>query len=133
MKNELNVLLVDDESNILSWLSSVIKGVNGDAKILTSSNARDAIKTYKQKKIDITFLDIELCSDKNKNGIYCLEEIKKLNNDAFVVIISGLGTADNVKLALKAGAKGFIVKPCNANKVAEALDNYMKIKNATSS
>ncbi|MBF0265612.1 MAG: response regulator [Gammaproteobacteria bacterium] len=74
---------------------------------------------------DIIFLDIEM---PGKTGIQVLEEIIKEKKDAYVVMISGHSTADNVKKVLELGAKGFIVKPYRINKITTIFDRFMKLK-----
>lgn len=125
---EVTFLLVDDESMVLSMLGTQLERMFPETgfrrhKIEKVSHGEDAIEAHKKMKIDMTFLDLDL---PDKNGIDVLKEIREDKPKAYIVIVSGLGTADNVKSALSAGANGFIVKPFTPEKVKETLKKYKK-------
>ena len=61
------------------------------------------------------------------DGLATLKLIKKLDPNAYVVMVTGAGTITNVKLALSLGAKGFIVKPFSQSKIEEAVVNFRAI------
>jgi two-component system chemotaxis response regulator CheY len=62
------------------------------------------------------------------DGLQALGEMLTDNPAAFIVIDSAESTAKNVRAALKLGAKGFIVKPFNMQKVRDILDKYFLYK-----
>jgi len=61
------------------------------------------------------------------SGLKTLQEIKMLNADAFVVMVSSHSSAENVKQAISCGVDGFIAKPYNHNKISEFLAKYRKL------
>jgi two-component system chemotaxis response regulator CheY len=58
------------------------------------------------------------------DGLQTLQIIKSLQPDAYVVIASGTSAVDKVKTAIKLGAKGFMVKPYNSEKLREVVRNF---------
>jgi len=61
------------------------------------------------------------------NGIEALKEIKKIDPNAKVVMCTAVGQEQMVKMAIKLGARGYIVKPFQAPKVVEELKKVARI------
>lgn len=118
--SKISVLMVDDESLMLSVLGSICSEL-GIKNIHKAYNAKQAMQFHSQNEINITFLDIEM---PDQNGIQTLKQIKEANDKRYVVMLSGNGTLDNVKGAQDAGANGFIVKPYSTQKIVKALKQY---------
>jgi len=94
-------------------------------QIFDASNGIDAIALFRREHPDIVFLDIRM---PGMDGLQALGEMLADNPAAFIVIDSAESTAENVRAALELGAKGFIVKPFNMQKVQGILDNYFRYK-----
>jgi two-component system chemotaxis response regulator CheY len=60
------------------------------------------------------------------NGIDAIKEIKKLNDDASIVVVSSAGTKTELKEAIIAGAKDFIQKPFAVSQIKLLLESYFK-------
>jgi len=120
--SNIQVLIVDDVSNMRSLLSSSLRSLD-ISTILEASNTLDAIEIYEKKQIDIVFLDLHM---PKIDGFEALKKIRLINPKAFVVIVSGENSIDNVKKAILMGAKGFIVKPYQLGKIKEMIDKYHK-------
>ena len=101
-------------------LASILKDL-GVRDVLNAVNGLQAVELYRKQRPDIVFLDIQM---PDKDGIAALKEIKELNAEACVVMVSGFGSAENVKTAIDAGAKGFIVKPYNVNRIMGIINKY---------
>ncbi len=136
MKNdtaEKTILVVDDVEYTRQLLRNAVLAVlNAEPehfkfnryKFVNASNGVDAMAKIEQYQPDLIFLDIELPG--GINGIEILKRIKKQDAHAFVIMVSGESTIENVQNSLKNGASGFIVKPFSAVKVAEAMKNFEK-------
>ena len=114
------VLIADDNSLMRGLLASILKDL-GVRDVLNAVNGLQAVELYRKQRPDIVFLDIQM---PDKDGIAALKEIKELNAEACVVMVSGFGSAENVKTAIDAGAKGFIVKPYNVNRIMGIINKY---------
>lgn len=124
------VLIVEDVDYTRQLLrNAILQVANSDEltikrfKFVNASTGHDAFAKLEEHQPDLIFLDIEL---PDMNGIDILREIKAKKPTAFVIMVSGESTIDNVKSSLTNGAAGFIVKPFSAIKVAEAMKNYEK-------
>lgn len=72
---------------------------------------------------DLVFIDINM---PKVNGHEAAQQIKQRSPGTGIIMISSLPTLNNVKQAMQVGASGFVVKPFNAVKVIEAIDQCLK-------
>jgi two-component system chemotaxis response regulator CheY len=118
------ILIVDDEPLIRSWIRTAL--VNLECQVLEEeADGKQAVHRYRKLQPDITFLDIDM---PGKNGLDTLEEILAGNPDAFVVMVSGHSTFENVQLAIERGARGFIVKPFSIKKFQMLINKFMDVE-----
>lgn len=122
--NSLSVLIVDDVANMRSFLTSSLRSIDV-LNIRDASSAKAGIQMYEEKRPDILFLDLDM---PGISGMTALRSLKQKDPSAFVVIVSGESQVDNVKEALKLGAKGFVVKPYSMQKIIGMLDKAMEAK-----
>jgi len=113
-------LIVDDSTIICELIDSILSDLDFEENIMVNDGKR-AIFAYEKDDIDITFLDLDMPV---MNGLSTLNQITKINPEAYVVIVSGGGTAANVKNAIALGAKGFIAKPCDQEKISQVINNF---------
>ena len=118
------VLIVDDVAVARDLVRAMLRSLDVE-KIFDASNGIDAIALFRREHPDIVFLDIRM---PGMDGLQALGEMLADNPAAFIVIDSAESTADNVRAALKLGAKGFLVKPFNMQKVRGILDDYFRYK-----
>lgn len=113
------VLIVDDSMFMRNMLKSIIKEQYN--VIAEASNGKEAIIQYKNHKPDIVMLDITM---PDMDGITALKELKKINNNLQAIMCSAMGQQGMVLEAIQSGAKDFIVKPFDSNRVLEALSKF---------
>ena len=77
---------------------------------------------YKELKPDLVTMDIVM---PKLNGIEALKAIKEFDPAAKIVMCTAVGQEQMVKLAIKTGAKGYIIKPFQAPKVLEEVKNVL--------
>ena len=119
-KRSLKVLIVDDIAVARDLLRAMLRNLQV-TEILDASNGHDAVALYQRARPDIVFLDIRM---PGKDGLQALHEIMVIDPNAFVVIDSADSTVDNVRTAVQGGARGFMVKPYNMQKVRDILEQY---------
>lgn len=111
------VLIVDDAAFMRLSLRTMLER-NGYEVIGEAVNGLDAIQKYATLKPEIVTMDITM---PDMDGVQALEQIKKLDSNAVVIIISALGQETMVKKAIMLGAKGFVVKPYKEEHLIKAL------------
>jgi len=111
------VLIVDDAAFMRKMLGDVLaKG--GHEVIGEGANGAEAITQYQSLRPDIMTLDITM---PEKDGLAALREILTLEPSARVVMCSALGQESKVLEAIKSGAKDFVVKPFQPDRVLDAI------------
>ncbi len=117
--NPYKVLIVDDSIFVQKQLQQILTSEQFEI-VATAGDGVEGVDKYKQHQnnIDVVTLDITM---PNMDGITALEHIIKLNPKAKVVMISALGKEELVKQALVAGAKNYIVKPLDREKVLSRI------------
>lgn len=109
------VLIVDDAAFMRMVLSGILKK-NGYEIIGEAANGKEALDKYKELHPDIVTLDITM-----PDMLQALKSIIAYDNHAKVVMCSAMGQQGMVLDAIKSGAKDFIVKPFQENRVLESL------------
>jgi two-component system, chemotaxis family, chemotaxis protein CheY len=114
-------LLVDDSDYIRDVLKTLLEQA-GHRIVGEAVNAGNAIKEYQKVCPDIVLMDIVLeASETGKTGLDALKEILILDPSAKVLICSGLNEQMLINEAMAIGAKGFIPKPFDPEKLFETI------------
>jgi len=113
----LRVLIADDALFMREMIKDIIRQ-GGFEVVGEAANGKEAQEKFRELMPDITTMDIVMPL---QSGIEALREIRKEHGDVKVVMISALGQDSLVIEALEAGAKDFIVKPFQAEKVLQIL------------
>jgi two-component system chemotaxis response regulator CheY len=111
------VLVVDDAAFMRKMLGDVLSKA-GHEVIGEGANGNDAVEQFQELRPDIMTLDITM---PEKDGLQALREILSVDPTARVVMCSALGQESKVLESIKAGAKDFVVKPFQAERVLEAV------------
>ena len=117
MARRLNVLIVDDSLIMRVNLVRSLEGI-GHNIIAEADNGKSSIVSYEKYKPDLVTMDITM---PDMDGITAVQKIKEIDADANVVMVTSHGQEAMVMNALKAGAKGYILKPVSPEKLREAI------------
>jgi two-component system chemotaxis response regulator CheY len=101
------VMTVDDSAAILTIIAAYLE----DSEFEVIAAERDgvmAVERFAQERPDIVLLDLIM---PGQSGVETLGRILAIDPDAFVVIVSSLGTEDAVHECLTSGARSFLQKP----------------------
>ncbi len=120
---EALVLVVDDEEGIRESLSDILE--DEGYEVITSETAEEALKIIRENNPDLIFLDIWL---PGMDGLQALKEIKEVNPELTVVMISGHGTIELAVKATKMGAYEFLEKPLSLDRVLLVTKNALEKK-----
>jgi two-component system chemotaxis response regulator CheY len=111
------VLVVDDAVFMRKVVSDALaKG--GHEVIGEAANGQEAVDQFQSLKPEVMTLDITM---PEKDGLAALREIIAMDPQARVVMCSALGQETKVLEAIKAGAKDFVVKPFQPDRVLSAI------------
>lgn len=112
-----NVLVVDDASFMRMMIKDILTK-NGYNVVGEAENGAMAIPKFKECNPDLVTMDITM---PELDGIQALKAIRAEAPDAKVVMCSAMGQQEMVIEAIQAGAKDFIVKPFQPDRVIEAV------------
>ena len=110
------VLVVDDAAFMRKMVSDALtKG--GHEVVGEGANGEEAVAQYQELKPELTTLDITM---PEKDGLQALKDIIALDPSAKIIMCSALGQESKVLEAVKSGAKDFVVKPFQPDRILDA-------------
>ncbi|MFB4162892.1 response regulator [Alteribacillus sp. JSM 102045] len=117
-----SVLIVDDASFMRMMIKDIL--VKNNFEIAgEAANGQEAVDMYNELQPDLVTMDITM---PEKDGIEALKEIKSNSPDANIIMCSAMGQQAMVIDAIQAGAKDFIVKPFQADRVMDAITKVLE-------
>ena len=112
-----NILICDDAAFMRMMIKDILSK-NGYNVVGEAENGARAVEKYNELKPDLVLMDITM---PEMDGIEALKKIKANDASATVIMCSAMGQQAMVIESIQAGAKDFIVKPFQADRVLEAV------------
>src|SRR5699024_1332282 len=116
------ILIVDDAAFMRMMIKDILIKNNFEV-VGEAQDGAEAVEKYKELTPDLVTMDITM---PEKDGITALKEIKDINPEARIVMCSAMGQQAMVIDAIQAGAKDFIIKPFQSDRVIEAIEKSLK-------
>ncbi len=116
------ILICDDSLLVRKKMKDCLNGL-GDYNILEASSGESSIEVFRQNNPDLVFLDIVM---PNKTGIDALREMKKINSEAKIIMLSSSGTKLHLRESMDAGASDFIQKPWEEAQIEHIVKNILE-------
>ena len=113
----MKVLVTDDAMFMRTMLKNILIN-NGHEVIGEASNGKEAVLKYMELRPDVVTLDITM---PEMDGLQAVKEIMRIDSNARVIMCSAMGQQAMVIEAIQSGAKDFIVKPFQPDRVLDAL------------
>jgi putative nucleotidyltransferase with HDIG domain len=114
------ILIIDDESSILSVLYSLL---SESYECKTATSAVEALEYLRQEEYDLVLSDIMM---PGMSGLELLEEISRISRDTVVVLISGNLNIQSAIEAMRRGAFDYVTKPFNLSEVETAVQRALR-------
>lgn len=111
------ILVVDDAAFMRMMIKEILTK-NGFIVVGEASDGQQAVDKYKELHPDLVTMDITM---PEMDGIQALKEIRAYDDSAKIIMCSAMGQQAMVIDAIQAGARDFIVKPFQADRVIEAI------------
>jgi len=115
------VLIVDDAAFMRMMLKDILENnkleIAGEAE-----NGAEALELYEENQPDLVTMDITM---PEMDGIQALKKILEMDPEANIIMCSAMGQQAMVIDAIQAGAKDFIVKPFEPERVMEAVEKVL--------
>ena len=114
------VLVVDDAAFMRMRCARILTE-NGH-EVVEAANGALGVEAYGQVKPDAVLLDVTMPM---MDGLQALKEIRKIDPDARVAMVTAMGQQGVVVEALKSGAKDFVVKPFESDRLLAAVGRLL--------
>ena len=114
---QLDILIVEDGRSQREMLRDFL--VSEGHRVMEAENGESAIRTATANHFDLVLLDYKM---PGMNGLEVLKEVKKINREIDVVIITAYGTIETAVEAIKAGAIDYITKPVELDELLLLLE-----------
>ena len=112
------IMLVDDAAFMRMMIKKALTA-SGYDDFVEAQDGAEAVQKYGEEKPVMVFMDITL---PNMDGLEALKKIKEADAGAKVVMCTAMGQESMVVDAIKSGARDFIVKPFNADRIVQTVN-----------
>ena len=106
-KKRIRILIVDDHSVVREGLVSLVKRKSDMVVVGEGSNGREAVELWKEHRPDVTLLDLRMPV---LDGVGAIKEIRELDENAQIVVLTTYDGDEDIYRAIKAGAKAYLLK-----------------------
>jgi two-component system chemotaxis response regulator CheY len=114
------ILIVDDAEFLRMRISKMLVG--DGYEVIEAENGAIAVEMYKKVKPDLVLMDITM---PEMDGLTALKTIRAYDSTAKVIMLTALGQESVVLEAIKSGAKDFVVKPFERERVLGAISKLL--------
>lgn len=122
LSSHTTAIVVDDDKDTVDFFSEYLE-IKGIDIIGKGCDGREAVELYVKLRPDVIFLDVMM--DKF-DGLYALEEIKKIDPDANVIMVTADLREDTYKKINELGASAIIFKPFEMDAVMHAVNDLSR-------
>jgi DNA-binding NtrC family response regulator len=124
MRARWHILVVDDEEAMTESLAAWLR--EDGYTVDTASSGKEAIEKARGREYAIYFVDLKM---PGLDGIETMMEIRKLQKEASVIVITAYATVDTAIAAMKEGAQEYVVKPCHPQEISLLVERIIRVKN----
>ncbi|WP_206830787.1 response regulator [Alicyclobacillus fructus] len=117
-----NILVVDDAAFMRMMIKDILTK-NGHVVVGEAADGAQAVERYQELRPDLVTMDITM---PEVDGIEAIKRIREIDPNARIIVCSAMGQQAMVIEAIQAGAKDFIVKPFQADRVIEAVQKALR-------
>ncbi len=118
-----NVLVVEDEELMRSILRQLIEGEG--CRVFTADSAENALEIFSNNEIAVTLTDIKMSG---MDGIELLDQLKSIDSEAIVIIMTAYSSVDTAIAALRKGAYDYVTKPFVNEDLLQTIKNAIRTK-----
>ena len=117
-KERIRILIADDHSVVREGLVSLVKRKSDMVVVAEASNGREAVQLWKEHRPDVTLLDLRM---PELDGVGAIKEIRELDGNAQIVVLTTYDGDEDIYRAIKAGAKAYLLKDTARDALVETV------------
>jgi DNA-binding NtrC family response regulator len=128
--NNHKILIADDDVNIIASLKFILSEENID--IIAMTRPESVLANLQSESVDLVLIDMNFQKDTTSGaeGLKLVDEIRKFDDRLPIIVMTGWATIDIAVDAMRTGAKDFIQKPWNNERVISAINTQIKLAKA---
>jgi two-component system NarL family response regulator len=116
--DKIRLLIADDHMTVVAGLASII-GMQRDMIVVAEAvNGRQAVDLWRKHHPDVTLLDLRM---PKLDGVGVIDEIRKEDTSARIIILTTYDTDNEIYRAIKAGAKGYLLKDARREELLDCI------------
>jgi two-component system NarL family response regulator len=117
-KERIRILIADDHSVVREGLVSLVKRKSDMVVVAEASNGREAVDLWKEHRPDVTLLDLRM---PELDGVGAIKEIRELDENAQIVVLTTYDGDEDIYRAIKSGAKAYLLKDTARDALVETV------------
>jgi DNA-binding NarL/FixJ family response regulator len=117
-KERIRILIADDHSVVREGLVSLVKRKSDMVVVAEASNGREAVQLWKEHRPEVTLLDLRM---PELDGVGAIKEIRELDENAHIVVLTTYDGDEDIYRAIKAGAKAYLLKDTARDALVETV------------
>jgi DNA-binding NarL/FixJ family response regulator len=117
-KERIRILIADDHSVVREGLVSLVKRKSDMVVVAEAGNGREAVELWKEHRPDVTLLDLRM---PELDGVGAIKEIRELDENAQIVVLTTYDGDEDIYRAIKAGAKAYLLKDTARDALVETV------------
>jgi DNA-binding NarL/FixJ family response regulator len=117
-KQCIRILIADDHSVVREGLASLVKRKSDMTVVAEANNGREAVDLWKEHRPDVILLDLRM---PELDGVGAIKEIRGLDENAHIVVLTTFDGDEDIYRAIKAGAKGYLLKDTAREALMECI------------
>ena len=106
-KKRIRILIADDHTVVREGLVSLVKRKSDMVIVAEAKNGREAVDLWKEHRPDVALLDLRM---PELDGVSAIKEIRELDGNAHIVVLTTYDGDEDIYRAIKAGAKAYLLK-----------------------
>ncbi len=118
-----NVLVVEDEELMRTILRNLLE--NEGYRVLSADSAENALEIFSTSEVDLTLTDIRMAG---MDGLELLDQIKTVEAEALVIIMTAYSSVDSAIAALRKGVYDYVTKPFVNEDLLQTVRNALRTK-----
>jgi len=122
---ETSIIIVDDDKDTVTVFQEFLE-YKGFKVLGVGHNGKDAVDLYNELRPDVVLLDVMM---PEFNGIYGLENIRKINPDSKIIMVTADKTKETEAKLIKMNASAIFYKPYEIDNVVNAIKDVLNTKN----
>jgi len=116
--DKIRVLIADDHTTFLAGLTSIIDMERDMIVVAQATDGRHAVEQWRKHRPNVTFLDLRMPVF---DGVRAIEEIRREDASAPIVIVTTYDSDNDIFRAVKAGAKGYLLKDARREELVDCI------------